>query len=783
MALMFLILILGVSGWGYYQLRLSLPLLQGETALSGLNALVVVERDQAGVPTICASHQIDAITALGFLHGQERFFQMDLSRRVPAGRLSELVGKRALDVDRKYRIHRFQALTAAVYSNLPEKQQEILAAYAAGVNQGLGQLRQRPFEYLLLRQQPVAWQPSDSLMVMMAMLCDLQDFDGRRELAYHRLHEQVGPELFHFLIRNHYDSDAALDSTQYPAPEIPDLAMQSRLTTAVGSLPIECTGANEDPDRSFYGSNQWAVTDRLGTNKRAILANDMHLGLRVPATWYQVVIQHALAPDSDETIRLVGVSLPGVPGIVVGSNGSIAWGFTNSYIDTADLIRCRKSVNDQNRYHTAREELEYENFREAIDYPGGSETFEYRWTTWGPVMAETDGEVLALKWIGHDPQAFDFNLWQLVTATDVWRAVHIGQRSGMPHQNMMVVDVDGNIAWTLTGRIPNRQYPATQLPISADLDIAGWHQYLPPDQYPLIDNPSSGRLWTANNRIVGGEWMERLGNGGFDEGFRASRIRERLFEKESFTERDMLAIQLDDRATYLDFWQRLFKEAIDADATCVSRECLQYVDAWNGRASVDSVGYQILTVFRRQVMQFLSSELLATLKIDTAGRIPAGENLFRQLLTERPDAWLPSKYASWGDLMVDAAKASEQELTAAGESLDQARWGRSNRSQIQHPLAASMGPLASWLNMPRVELPGDKMVPRAQGVSFGASQRLVVSPGQEQDGIYHQPGGPSGHPLSPFYRAGFEDWAEGVPSPLLPGPPHYRLQLNPADPH
>jgi penicillin amidase len=541
------------------------------------------------------------------------------------------------------------------------------------------------------------------------------------------------------------------------------------------------------------GSNNWAVSSKLGKpaegmggTNRAILASDMHLGLRVPTVWYRAVMR---TPTRNHPGRqLVGVTLPGAPVMVEGSNGTVAWGFTNSTGDFGDLIELK--MVDENQYATPAGPRSLESFTEKIAYSGGAEDYTYEWSIWGPVVEVRDKRRFVHKWIGNDPEAFDLNILNMESARSVDELADMANRAGMPNQNVMMVDDQGNIGWTISGRLPKRKGPPEWVARDWSTQEA-WEGYYEPQQHPRVMNPPSGRLWTANNRIMGGDFLQSVGDGRFDPGARATQIRDRLLEKDQFDEKDLLAIQLDDEGRMLKVWQKWLQELIAADPNVASQEFADYAKQQQLRASTDSVTYRIVHEFRNQVFLRIFGFDIArrgnsdakkrglALKLGINRSVPVSyEDVAEELIEQKPIHWLPDEFESWEALLKDSAVATQDELTK-DQPLAEATWGKRNRAAIKHPLSMAAPALGTFLDMPDVELAGDSHLPRVQSPSGGASQRLVVSPGFEQVGIYHQPGGASGHPLSPYYRAGFDDWAQGNASMLMPGPVVHSIQITP----
>jgi penicillin amidase len=776
-----LILLLALAGVAYFTLRSSLPQLDGELRSADLAATTTIERDALGVPTIRGANRSDVAWATGFVHAQERFFQMDLSRRLAAGELSEIIGPLALDTDRRMRIHRFRDVARRVLANASAEDRAIAESYARGVNAGRAALDGRPFEYWLLQSAPTEWRAEDSILVVFAMYEQL-NYDGfATESARGRVHEAVPESLYRFIYARGGEWDAPLVGPAFaiePPPTAAEFSLRSQ------TLPLERLTADlrHREDRVF-GSNNWAVAGTHTATGAALLADDMHLGLSVPNTWYRARLQ--VAPDANQgPIEVTGVTLPGVPLMVVGSNGRVAWGFTNSQGDWVDLIVLQEDPAEPGRYATPEGPKSFETVREVIHVRGASdETLEVLETIWGPVFdRDHAGRRRAAAWIAHEPRATNFALRQLETAPDVAAALDIAARCGAPPQNFVAADAQGNIGWTIMGSIPVRHGYDSRVPSDWSQPGTGWQGWLAPDLYPRIINPPQGKIWTANARVVEGEALQRLGESDLYLGARAQQIRDDLLPLESATAADMLAIQLDDRARFLERWhlklEGLLDEAAvkDAPQRAGFRRLLQ---PWSGRASVESVAYRLVRAWRRTMHDLVFGAL--TYQARSANEPPDAievpsqfEGPLWELMSTEPEHLLPANFKSWRELELNAVDVTIATLAKDCRALATCTWGDRNRVRIRHPLGG-LPLLGALLNMTQNELPGDSHMPRVQAVSFGASERLAVSPGHEAQGYFHMPGGQSGHPLSPFYRAGHDAWAEGRPLPFLPGATAHRL--------
>ncbi|MBK8183929.1 MAG: penicillin acylase family protein [Candidatus Competibacteraceae bacterium] len=791
-----ILLVLPVGGilWAYLQLHGSLPQLDGTVDLVGLGAPVTVARDALGIPTIRGANRLDVARASGFLHAQERFFQMDLLRRTAAGELAALFGAMALDFDRANRLHRFRHRARQILEKTPAADQALLAAYVAGVNAGLRALSATPFEYLLLQATPEPWQPEDSLLVVYAMYLDLQGQQWARESARGLLHEKLPTALAAFLDPLGTDWDAPLQGEPLPSPPIPgpeifDLRRQPAASIAPAP-PLKPAftlfpGLPDDASETVSGSNNWAVSGELTAHGAALLANDMHLALRVPTIWYRAAL---VFPEGDSQRRVDGVMLPGTPAIVAGSNGHMAWGYTNSQGDWADLVLL-EFLSDNDRYATPNGPKTFERIQEILSVKDGPpQTLEILQTVWGPVVdRDHQGRQRALRWVAHDLKAVNLGLLALEGADTLETALYIANRAGAPTQNFLVASADGRIAWSLSGPMSHRFGHDGRLPSSWADGQRGWDGWLEPVEYPRLVDPPSGRLWTANNRVTEGLSLQKIGDGGYAHGARARQIRDSLQERSQFNELDFLKLQLDDRALFLERWRQLLLATLTPEAIAANpqrQEVRRWAVDWGGRAAVDSVGYRLVKLFREQARDRAFAPLIAACRQADPhfdyGLIRQHEGPLWELISQRPPHLLDPRYADWSALLLAAADATHAKLIEDGRPLAAHTWGDQNRALIQHPFSRAIPWLSAWLDMPVRSLPGDQDMPRVQTRNSGASERLVVAPGREMAGILHLPGGQSGHPLSPFYRAGFDAWATGEASPLLPGAVQYRLELQPA---
>jgi penicillin amidase len=794
-----LALVLATAIGVYAFMRASLPALDGRVFAAGLRAPVSVRRDASGVPTVRGSDRSDIAFATGYLHAQERFFQMDLLRRAASGELAALLGKALLPVDRERRIHRFAARAGGALAALPEADRAVLERYAAGVNAGLAALGARPFEYGVLRTSPRPWRAEDSVLVVWAMYFDLQDDQFRRVFSrgWLRDHGTSAAQLA-FLLPTSSAYDAPLDAPAIAEATVP---LPADPPAWFGKPAKAQVAMREDIGDAEVGSNNWAVAGSRSRSGAAIVANDMHLALRLPNIWYRAALE--IESPGAPLRRIVGVTLPGTPAVVVGSNGRVAWGLTNSYGAYLDLLELEFDPKDPTRYRLPAALAGapadgwglLRTVDERIAVAGGAdEVLHVQETAFGPVR-ELGGRRYAVHWIAHDPGAVNFEILRLEAATGVAEALAIGQRAGLPAQNMIAGDAAGHIGWTLAGPLPGRSatwastFPAPAAPAASAL-LPTWTALAAPGAHPSVVDPPGGQLATANARQLAGPGYAAIGDGGADLGARQRQVRDDVAALGPNTdEAGVYGVGLDDRALYLAPWRDRALQALAGDTEGAAhpkrdefRRLLE--STWTGHASIDSVAYRLTRAFVGSLYARLFGSLdeamhAADKDASFARATPRWPAVIARLLDEQPPAWLPKGSANWQAFQLAAVDDAIAGIESDGTPLAQATWGRRNVAHIVHPMAAAL-PLGSrWLAAPAEALPGDSHMPRVAAPDFGQSERLVVSPGREASGVFNMPGGQSGHPLSRAFLGGHEDWMAGRPTPLLPGPPVHTLSFLP----
>jgi penicillin G amidase len=770
----------------------SLPKLEGTVSGPGLRFEVTIARDGLGTPTIEAANRLDLAYGTGYAHAQDRFFQMDLSRRLAAGELSELFGPLALDQDRKTRAFRFRSLARQVFADAPPEQRAVLEAYAAGVNAGLASLGSRPFEYWILQSKPAPWRAEDVALVSYAMWWDLQEDSIRREMIRRALNLRLGGATcengwkcalsFFYPRGTVWDSPNAVTDVA-PIPSAIRIPAPEELNVRGAPTPI--SDAPPSPERTApVGSNGWVVSGRLTSTGAALVSSDMHLNLRVPNVWYRARLK--MGGDAS-ALDVTGLTLPGAPVIVAGSNGQIAWGFTNSYGDWTDvtLVPC-KSVDDTS-VRTESETIALTSVEEIIHVKGAEDVRFAVKSGPGGVLYEAQPNrerCVFVRWLAAVAGATNFNVMKLENAASVAQAFALAPSIGIPHQNLNVGDRRGHIGWSILGRIPT---------VAGEGRLSGAAPWTNENTHPRLLDPSVGRVWTANARPVEDATAEGLIGGDeaplgaeYDLGARAHQIHDDLIALGTpATPADMLRIQLDDRAVFLTRWRDLLLRVLDDQATRDDperAEVKRIVTDWRARASVDSVGYRIVRTFHRRTQRAVWEMFLRALEIDAAeASAPSQfEGALWETVNAQPMHLLAAKFPSWRDFLISQVDATLADLGETCPRLAECTWGQRRPVSIRHPLSRALPFLSGLLDMPTVELPGDHDMPRVQDGAFGASERFAVSPGHETLGYLQIAGGQSGHPLSPYYRRGFREWAEGKPLPFLPGRIEHSLTLQPA---
>jgi penicillin amidase len=776
---------LGAASLLLYAVKAPLPAQDGVQFIPGLSEKAEVGFDKLGIPHISAANALDAYRALGFVTAQDRLFQMELLRRGPAGRLAEIFGETLLEEDRWNRVMGFGRLAGAVLDRLPRAGRQMLEAYAAGVNQAMAAARMFPIEFTLLGFRPEPWQPEDSILVLLGMHALLSWSGDQERTATVMRHTLPGAvvdfltpqnDCFNEIVSPRNPGRCADDAL--PAAELAAVLREARGTEHAAGGFVSAAG-------TMRGSNGWAVGPAKTEGSRAILANDMHLELSVPNIWYRAVLRYP-------GVTLSGLTLPGFPLLISGSNGHVAWGLTSVEGDFSDLVIIEEDEGRPGMYRTPSGLLPFETRDETIRVRGGAEeNLKVRTTIWGPVLPELLlGKPVAVHWTALDPAATDLGFASLAQCKSAEDALSILHRAGGPPLNVLLADREGNIAWTYMGKIPRRFGFDGLFSESWADGRKGWDGYVPPDEMPSIVNPPSGFLVNTNQRMLSSGYFAGIGHD-FSGGYRAWRVSERLKALASAAESDMLEVQLDTQSDVYRYYQELALRVLGREEEAASgpfsaQELRKYLRAWDGRAETGSLGLPLLVEFREELVEAIFTPLLAKCRAAEPGFTYFWNGVdvpLQQIIGAKRDDLLPDQksFHDWDSFLRAILSQSAKKLAKRHglERLAGLTWGEVSKAEIRHPLAGGIPLLHRILDMPSAAIAGCGHCVRFSGGRFGASARMIVTPGREAGGILHMPGGQSGQVGSPHYSDQQESWVDGAPAEFSGGRILHQLVLEP----
>ena len=676
----------------------TLPPRDGRFDLPGLGAPVEIVQDAYGIPRITAVNELDAAAALGWLHARDRMFQMELMRRNASGRLAEIAGPVALRLDRFNRTLGLAQSAKADYAALPEGTRAMLDAYAKGVNAWLEARGRLAAPEFLIMGVPEAWQPSDSLLWAKTMGLWLSG-NWRQELNRARLATLLPPERLEEL----WPADESMGRADVAA--LPPSAQLARLAAAVPEFPL-------DAPLPSSASNAWAVSAARSATGQPLLASDPHLGFQAPILWYLARIEIAAAPGQPARL-LAGATSPGIPFMVIGRNAQLAWGFTTTHSDTQDLFIERPAGPDS--YETPDGPRPYTIREERIAIRGQApETLRVRETRHGPVVSDLegnrpDGTVLALSMASLAPDdTAAAGLHAMNRAGSLAEARAAAALITAPAQNLMVASSQGGIAMYLTGRTPVRRSGDGTLPAPGWDGSHDWTGFVPFDSMPHSENPASGVLVNANNRVQPAGAEPYLGRDWFGD-WRFQRIHQLLAQRQQHAPEDFAAIQRDTLSLFaqemLPALRRIPRPQGPAGGV---RDLLL---GWNGEMAADMP----------QPLIFAAWWPIATRMALAAGGVPEGAwpvtpEFLRFVLAEdgrgahwcRPVGEAPVSGAAAGDacgaLVAKALEdATAQLVQAYGPDPSSWRWGTAHQAVFDHPLLRFVPLLGDWtrISVPR----------------------------------------------------------------------------------
>lgn len=762
-----LVLLASIAGSaGYVWMQGSLPRIDGRIALPGLGAPVEVLRDADGLVTIKAEDMADAARALGYVHAQDRLAQMEFMRRLGAGRLSEIMGESTLEIDRMMRTLGFYRLAEAGLAHLEPETLASLEAYAAGVNVFLadppGPL---PVEFQMLRADPEPWRPADSLVWGRLMALQLSG-NWSSEILRLRLAERLTPEQIDFLWRP-YPANApvaigdlaATDDPQVPPPPLPGEVLPWRW-------------APKD------ASNSWVVAGSQTASGSPILANDIHLALNQPGEWY-------LARIETPGLTLAGATSPGVPFLIAGHNGHIAWAFTTTHSDTQDLFVERSPAGASENYETPGGPRPFEVREEIIAVRGADPvTVVVRETRHGPVISDlragraaplAEGPILALAWPGlrADDRTADA-IYAMNRARD-WSQFRAALRQfHSPQQNLLYADRGGAIGFMAPARVPLRPSGDGRFPVAGWSGAHDWAGEIPFDGLPQSLDPARGRIVAANNKIVPDDYPYLIA-ADWPSGHRAQRIEALLEGGEATTAAQHAAWQSDIVSLAAERLVPLLLEAVEGEPLSPRAEAARaLMSDWDFRMARERPEPLIYTAWIRAANATLLADELGP---EFSYFQKADADLLAAILTAGED-WCDDVQSETREgCAVQTAKALERALADLadrfGDDMGAWRWGEAHRARLRHAVLGRIPLIGAWTTSSIETDGGEDTVNRggarlAGGGSqvfehrHGATYRAVYDLAALDQSLFMIATGQSGNPLSPFYGNLAERWRDGI---------------------
>lgn len=775
--------------------RVRRPPINGRLVLNGLRAPVEVIRDRWGVPHIYAHSDRDALFAQGFVHAQDRLWQLDFCRRMVAGRLAEILGEPALALDRWLRITTMRRVAEQEAAQLSAGVRAEAEAYAAGINAYIARGR-LPIEFTLLGYRPEPWTPADSLAWVKYMSWNLS-VNWETELLRAQLIARLGADRVAELEPPYFD--------RWPTIVPPGVDWSTLREAMAGDGEAATPYAWPSP-LAGLGSNSWVIAGNRTASGRPLLANDMHLPMLIPAIWYE---NHLVG----EALNVTGVTFPGIPGVVAGHNEHVAWGFTNGFADVQDLYveRLRRTGDSEARVQAERNGDWYDAqvYHETIRVRRGQPVdVEVVVTRHGPIInglsdAFTAEPPLALRWTSLEPDAMLAGLLAMNRARNCAEFRQALRQFSAPVQNVVYADAHGDIAYSLPGKIPIRAAGDGRLPSPGWADEHEWTGYIPFDELPHLLNPPAGYIVTANNRVVGDDYPHYLGRETIM-GDRAQRIVEMIERRTRLDVADCRAMQLDQLSPTARVVAGHLGN-LDVDHPQLDR-VVQLIRNWDGTLRPDSAAAAIYEAFLRQVIPLLLERHLGPAAASTApgdgvgcgetdlvaryaGRGPTPMVLPRTIFGERSLEWLQRTLiqpdSPWFDLghgetrddvLCLALRRTLDVLTRRlGPDMSGWEWGQLHTLTLSHPLGTAR-PLAPLFNRGPLPVGGDASTVWATGANqhdldstdvIAPPCRMIVDVGAWDNSLAVLAPGQSGDPGSLHYDDQLAGWFSGDYHPML----------------
>jgi penicillin amidase len=819
----FLILLLIAVGGGVLWLRAvtkaALPQLDGEVHLNAfsapvLTAPVIVRRDAHGMPHIEASTEDDLFVAQGYVTAQDRLWQMDGSRRAANGNLAEILGPRMVTNDKTQRVLQIRLTAQRIYNRLSPANRARLDDYARGVNLYIAQCEKShtlPPEFRLLGYHPQAWTGEDSVSVGLMMV---ETLDSRITTKLTRAHVEANlndnpqldnPRLARQLIadlypvgswRDHPPTGIKVDLSA-PQPQLPpskksdeddDENTQARIAPTRNVSPFAARtewSAPEDPaamlalrgqsgcEDCAVGSNNWVVSGSHTASGKPLLANDMHLTLRVPDTWYMADL-YSPGGNGAPGFHATGVTLPGFPFIVAGHNEHVAWGFTALYADVQDLYT--EKLDGKGNYEGLDAQWHPLSVdREVIHVRGGSDVVvNVESTAHGPLLnpllAASDPPI-ALKWTLYDPTLSAPPLYEMNTASNWTEFSAALAQWSWPTQNLVYADDQGHTAYHAIGKIPLRPGGLADMPVTGNAHEWGSSAcagicpiHIPFDQLPNTFDPPSGFVATANSRVTTDQSSYPLTDNWADP-YRIERIYKSLDGRDQLTPADMLAVQTDIYSEVDQEMGQRFAYAIDhtpgpdGNGDPELRKAADLMRSWDGRLTTDSAAASVVTQARAALWPMILEPKLGKMASDY--HWSESNFALEEIVMHAKPEWLPKDYKNWDALLTAAVRKGMRDGKAPAD-VNQWAYGSWHVVDIEHPLAPFLPLISRVAGTGPQPQSGDGTTVKQVGRTLGPSQRFTMDWSNIDGSTENIVLGESGNPLSPYFRDQWNDWLKGT---------------------
>jgi penicillin G amidase len=759
----------GIMLWFLSLARAALPQIDGAVALAGLSAPVSVTRDGHGLATIAALTLDDLFFAQGYVTAQDRLFQMDLLRRAANGELAEIVGPAAVKHDRQQRILGIRAAATKGFEVADPEDRQQFGQYARGVNAYIESHRDRlPIEFRMLHYFPRPWTIEDSLAIAYQMVETLST-SPKAALTREKILAKLGPELTADLYVNTSWRDHPPTTTTIPSdgrsPEQPPATPGA--VTQGAPIPEWLRPWLEnffDDDPARLGSNNWVVSGVHTTTGKPLLSNDMHLGHEMPNLWYEA---HLRSGDFD----VAGVTLPGYPYVIVGHNRRVAWGFTNVGPTVEDAYI--ETFNVQGQYLTPDGWRSPEVRREIIQVKGQPDIdLEVELTRHGPIVSElSPGETrkVALRWTLYDGIRNPF--FHLDSAQNWQQFRQALSEFDAPGQNAVYADVDGNIGYQATGKVPVRASGDGSLPVEGSNNAYEWTGYIPFDKLPSILNPPSGIIATANSRITPDGYPYSI-SAEWEAPWRSDRIYRVLGSGRKFSASDMLTLELDVYSELDRFVADKLVYAVDHSGKASRRAhtAADMLRDWNGQMDASSAAPTIVTNTRTELVRLLLESKLGAAPAknpDPDTEAPLSwksyhwmmETTWLENVLSHPAArWLPPGFKDLDEVLVAALESAVK--NAPGD-LNSWKWGPANSTTIQNPVIGRVPVLREWSGPGTQPQSGSVYTVKAAGRTYGPSERFTADLSRLDSSTLNVVTGNSGNFLSPYYLDQWDAWYTG----------------------